>query len=81
MSLARRGAAPAVALLVLAGLTGCAHHGAAAGTTADAPSGQAATADSLDGIAQDLQGADAAVSQAGSDVSAGDSAAAQGDAP
>lgn len=52
-----------------------------AGAQATAVPSSAARAGSLHGIAQDLAGVDGAVSQSGSDASAGDSAARQGDAP
>ena len=114
MRLAPQAVVPAVALILVAGLTGCAHTGAlgsvvstssgagtssaAAASTAaptsppatriSAPAAPAITAsspvpvaDPLGGAAQDLNGDDGAIAQAGSDVAAGASAAGLSDAP
>ena len=114
MRLAPRAVAPAVMLILLAALTGCAHTGAldsvvstsgGAGTSSaaaayaapptsplatrtSAPAAPAGTASSpvpdahpLGGVAQNLNGVDDAIAQAGSDVVASDSAVSQIDAP
>jgi predicted lipid-binding transport protein (Tim44 family) len=64
-----------------AGQTSSAHQtGAVAAPTSAAPA-PASTADPLNDVASDLNGADGAMSQAGSDLSAGDWAASRSDTP
>jgi hypothetical protein len=87
---------PAVTVALLVALTGCGKPGAQPGTgpigssshsTSTASTGATADADpaadsaTLDGIRQDLDSADAANGEAGSNAAAGDQAGATGDEP
>ena len=81
---------PALALTLALSLTGCGKLSAVGGPTSGGATGVASTPASapaaddsaaLDGISQDLDSADTANTEAGSNADAGDQAAAAGDAP
>ena len=81
---------PALALTLALSLTGCGKLAAVGGPASGGATGVASTPASapaaddsaaLDGISQDLDSADTANTEAGSNADAGDQAAAAGDAP
>lgn len=91
---ATRWVVPAAALALLVALTGCGELGAQHGTgslgstgasspSASAPAAGVAVGDSaaLDGISKDLDSADTANTEAGSNAAEGDQAGATGDEP
>ena len=86
----RRGAVVVAALAITLALTGCGRLGAQLTPGSDASSGAGGATTSppaaddsaaLDGIAQDLDAAGTANTEAGSNTQAGDQAAATGDEP